>query len=97
MAIRPLYDRILVTRVEEESRSSGGLFLPETAKERPSEGIVVAVGAGRLGDDGEVRPLAVSVGDRVVFGRYAGTEVKVDGGEHLVMREDDVLGIVASS
>ena len=97
MAIRPLYDRILVTRVEEESRSSGGLFLPETAKERPSEGIVVAVGEGRLGDDGEMKSLAVSVGDRIVFGRYAGTEVNVDGSEHLVMREDDVLGIVATN
>jgi chaperonin GroES len=94
MQIRPLYDRILVKRVEEETRSAGGLFLPESAKEKPSEGIVLAVGQGRLGNDGEVRPLAVNEGDRIVFGRYAGTEIKVEGEERLVLREDEIFGVV---
>jgi chaperonin GroES len=93
MQIRPLYDRILVQRVEEQTRSAGGLFLPETAKEKPSEGIVLAVGQGRLGDDGVVKPLVVKTGDRIVFGRYAGTEVKVEGEPRLVLREDEVFGI----
>ncbi len=93
MQIRPLYDRILVQRVEEQTRSAGGLFLPETAKEKPSEGIVLAVGQGRLGDDGVVKPLVVKTGDRIVFGRYAGTEVKVEGEARLVLREDEVFGI----
>ena len=94
MQVRPLYDRVLVKRVEEETRSRGGLFLPESAKEKPSEGVVLAVGQGRLGDDGTVKPLAVKEGDRVVFGRYAGTEIKVDGEERLVLREDEIFGIV---
>jgi len=93
MQIRPLYDRILVKRVEEQTRSAGGLFLPETAKEKPSEGIVLAVGQGRLGDDGAVKPLVVKEGDRIVFGRYAGTEIKVEGEPRLVLREDEVFGI----
>jgi len=93
MQIRPLYDRILVKRVEEQSRSAGGLYLPETAKEKPSEGIVLAVGQGRLGDDGVVKPLVVKEGDRIVFGRYAGTEIKVEGEPRLVLREDEVFGI----
>ncbi|HHO50438.1 MAG TPA: co-chaperone GroES [Deltaproteobacteria bacterium] len=97
MQIRPLYDRVLVERVEEESRSKGGLFLPETAKEKPYEGIVLATGQGRLGDDGNVRPLVVKEGDRVAFGRYAGTEIKVDGEERLVLREDEIFGIVDHS
>lgn len=94
MEIRPLYDRILVKRVESPTKSRGGLFLPESTTEKPSEGEIIAVGQGRLGDDGEVRPLAVKVGDRVLFSKYAGSEIKVDGVERLVLREDEVLGIV---
>lgn len=96
MQVRPLYDRILVKRVEEETRSRGGLFLPETAKEKPSEGVVLAVGQGRVSDNGDIKPLVVKVGDRVVFGRYAGSEIKVDGEERLVLREDEIFGIVNS-
>jgi chaperonin GroES len=92
--VRPLYDRVLVKRVEEQARSKGGLFLPETAKEKPSEGIVLAVGQGRLTDQGDIKPLAVKEGDRVVFGRYGGTEIKVDGEERIVLREDEIFGIV---
>lgn len=95
MQVQPLYDRILVKRVEEEVRSKGGLFLPETAKEKPSEGIVLAVGQGRVSDNGEVKPLQVKKGDRVAFGRYAGNEIKVNGEELLILREDEVFGIVA--
>lgn len=94
MQVRPLYDRVLVKRVEEESRTAGGLFLPETAKEKPLMGVVLAVGQGRLGDDGQVRPLVVKEGDRVMFGRYSGTEIKVDGEERLVLREDEIFGVV---
>lgn len=94
MQVRPLYDRVLVKRVEEETRSKGGLFLPETAKEKPSEGVVLAVGQGRLANNGEVRPLAVKEGDLVAFGRYAGTEIKIDGEDRIVLREDEILGIV---
>lgn len=94
MQIRPLYDRILVQRVEQESQTASGLYLPEKAKERPSEGKVLAVGQGRLGDDGELEPLAVEVGDHIAFGRYAGTEIKVDGEDRLVLREDEVLGVL---
>jgi chaperonin GroES len=94
MEIRPLYDRLLVKRVESPTKSKGGLFLPESASEKPSEGEILAVGQGRLGDDGEVHPLAVKVGDRILFSRYAGNEIKVDGVERLVLREDEVLGVV---
>jgi chaperonin GroES len=94
MEIRPLYDRILVQRVEEEKRTASGLFLPEKAGEQPPEGTVLAVGQGRLADDGEIKPLAVKVGDRIAFGKYAGTKVRVDGEERLVLREDEVLGII---
>lgn len=94
MEIRPLYDRILVKRVESPTKSRGGLFLPESASEKPSEGEILATGQGRLSDDGEVRPLAVKVGDRVLFSRYAGNEIKIDGEERLVLREDEVLGII---
>lgn len=94
MNVRPLYDRILVKRVEEETRSKGGLFLPETAKEKPSEGIVLAIGEGKVNDKGELRPLQVKVGDRVVFGKYSGNEIKIDGEERLIMREEDIFGIV---
>jgi chaperonin GroES len=94
MNVRPLYDRILVKRLEGEARSKGGLFLPDSAQEKPSEGVVVAVGHGRLSKDGDVEPLTVKAGDRVVFGKYAGTEIKVNGEERLVLREDEIFGIV---
>ncbi len=93
MKIRPLQDRILVTRIEEEEMTKGGIIIPDTAKEKPSEGKVVAVGKGKLGDDGKLHPLDVKKGDKVLFSKYAGTEVNIDGKEHLIIREDDVLGI----
>jgi chaperonin GroES len=94
MQVKPLYDRILIERLKEETRSKGGLFLPETAKEKPSEGIVLAVGQGRIDDKGEVRPLVVKTGDRVMFGKYAGNEIKVDGEERLILKESEIFGIV---
>ena len=94
MAIRPLHDRILVKRVKEEETTKGGIIIPDTAKEKPIEARVVAVGTGRLLDSGELRPLAVKTGDLVLFGKYGGTEVKIDGEEHLILREDDILGII---
>ena len=94
MQVRPLFDRILVKRVEHAAKSKGGLFLPESATEKPSEGIVLAVGQGKLQDDGDVRPLAVKAGDHVAFGKYAGTEIKVDGEDRLMLREDEVFGII---
>ncbi len=94
MKIRPLQDRLVVRRVEEEEKTKGGIIIPDTAKEKPIEGEVIAVGKGKVNDKGELRPLDVKVGDRVLFGKYAGTEVKIDGEEHLILREEDVLGIV---
>jgi len=94
MKIRPLQDRVLVKRIEGEERSKGGIIIPDTAKEKPIEGVVVAAGKGRVLESGEVRPLEVKDGDRILFGKYSGTEVKIDGVEHLIMREDDILGIV---
>jgi chaperonin GroES len=94
MAIRPLHDRILVKRVKEEEKTKGGIIIPDTAKEKPIEAKVVAVGTGRLLDSGDVRQLAVKKGDLVLFGKYGGTEVKIDGEEHLILREDDILGII---
>jgi chaperonin GroES len=94
MQIRPLYDRILVKRVEEETKSKGGLFLPEAAKEKPSEGVVLAIGHGKVGENGDIKPLTVKVGDRVMFGKYSGNEIKVDGDERLILREDEIFGIV---
>ena len=94
MGVRPLYDRVVIQRVEETTRSKGGLFLPETAKEKPLEGVVLSVGQGKLLDDGSVRKLQVKEGDRVVFGRYAGTEIQMNGEERLVLREDEIFGIV---
>ncbi|HDZ91851.1 MAG: co-chaperone GroES [Deltaproteobacteria bacterium] len=94
MNIRPLNDRILVLRIEEEEKTSGGIIIPDTAKEKPQEGKVVAVGPGKTGDDGKRIPLEVKKDDRVLFGKYAGTDIKIDGVEHLIMREDDILGIV---
>ena len=93
MKIRPLGDRILVKRIEEEGTTSGGIIIPDSAKERPQEGKVIAVGKGRRLDDGKLQPLDVKRGNRVLFGKYAGTEVTIEGEEHLIIREDDVLGI----
>ena len=94
MKIRPLQDRILVKRVEEEEKTKGGIIIPDTAKEKPQEGRVIAVGGGKVGEDGKVRPLDVKKGDRVLFSKYAGTEITLDGEEHLIVREDDVLGVI---
>ena len=94
MKLRPLQDRILVTRVEEEQTTKGGIIIPDTAKEKPAEGKVVAVGNGKLGDDGKRVALEIKKGDRILFGKYSGTEVKIEGEEYLIMREDDVLGII---
>ena len=93
--IRPLADRLLVKRLEEsEQKSAGGIIIPDTAKEKPQEGKVVAVGRGKLNDDGKVIPLDVKAGDRILFGKYSGSEIKIDGEDHLILREEDVLGIV---
>ena len=94
MKLRPLQDRILVQRVEEETTTNGGIIIPDTAKEKPAEGKVVAVGNGKVGDDGKRVALEVKKGDRILFGKYSGTEVKIEGDEYLIMREDDVLGII---
>jgi len=94
MNIRPLYDRVLVRRVKEEEKTAGGLYIPDTAKEKPQEGKVVATGEGRRGDDGKLQKLSVKKGDRILFGKYSGSEVTLDGTEHLIMREDDILGIL---
>ncbi len=94
MSLRPLQDRILVKRLEEETKTAGGIFIPETAKEKPQRGEIVAVGNGKKTDDGKVLPLDVKKGDKVLFGKYAGTEIKVDGQEYLIMREDDILGVI---
>ncbi len=94
MKIRPLHDRILVKRIEEEAKSKGGIIIPDTAKEKPQEGKVIAVGKGKLDDDGKLRPLEVRKGDRILFGKYSGTEIKLEGEEHLIIREDDVLAVL---
>ncbi|MBW2038922.1 MAG: co-chaperone GroES [Deltaproteobacteria bacterium] len=94
MKIIPLQDRVLVKRLEEEEETKGGIIIPDTAKEKPMEGKVVAVGKGRVKEDGTVIPLDVKAGDKILFSKYAGTEIKIDGEEHLVMREDDILGII---
>ncbi len=94
MAIRPLGDRLLVKRVKEEAQTAGGIIIPDSAKEKPIEGKVIAVGNGKRGDDGKPVKLEVKKGDKVLFGKYAGTEVKIEGEEHLILREDDILGIV---
>lgn len=94
MKLRPLQDRILVQRVAEETTTKGGIIIPDTAKEKPAEGKVVAVGKGKLGDDGKLMALDLKKGDRILFGKYSGTEVKIDGDEYLIMREDDVLGVI---
>ena len=94
MKLRPLNDRILVQRLEEATTTKGGIIIPDSAKEKPAEGKVIAVGNGKLGDDGKRIPLEIKAGDRVLFGKYSGTEVKLDGEEYLILREDDILGIV---
>jgi chaperonin GroES len=94
MKIRPLQDRIIVKRVAEEEKTKGGIIIPDTAKEKPIEGKVLAAGNGKVLEDGKVRPLDVRAGDRVLFSKYAGTEVKLDGEEHLIMREEDILGVI---
>ena len=92
--IRPLQDRIIVKRVQEEEKTKGGIIIPDTAKEKPIEGKVIAVGNGKVQEDGKVRPLDVKAGDRILFSKYAGTEIKIDGDEHLIMREEDILGVI---
>ena len=94
MKIRPLQDRIIVKRIDEEEKTKGGIIIPDTAKEKPQEGKVIAVGKGKVDDDGKVHPLDVKKGDRVLFSKYSGTEVNIEGDEHLIIREDDVLGVV---
>ena len=94
MKFRPLHDRVLVKRVEEEAKTAGGIIIPDTAKEKPQEGEIVAVGSGARGDDNEIIPLEVKAGDRVLFGKWSGTVVKVDGQDLLIMKESDILGIV---
>jgi chaperonin GroES len=94
MKVRPLYDRILVRRVAEEEKTKGGIIIPDTAKEKPSEGEVVAVGSGKVNEKGEVRALEVKQGDRILFGKYSGNEIKVGGDELIILREDEVLGVI---
>jgi chaperonin GroES len=94
MAIRPLHDRVLVRRLDEDKTSPGGIVIPDTAAEKPMQGEIVAVGNGKIQENGEIRPLDVKVGDKVLFGKYSGTEVKVESEELLVMREDDIMGVI---
>ena len=97
MNIRPLHDRVLVKRVTEEEKTKGGIIIPDTAKEKPQEGKVVAAGTGKVTEDGKRLPLDVKVGERILFGKYSGTEVKIDGVEHLILREDDILAVLADA
>lgn len=94
MKIRPLQDRVIVRRIEEEEKTKGGIIIPDTAKEKPQEGRVVAVGKGKVNEDGKIIPLDVKVNDRILFGKYSGSEINIDGEEHLIMREEDILGII---
>jgi len=94
MKIRPLYDRILVKRLEEQQKTAGGLFIPDSAKEKPQEALVVAVGNGKIQDDGSLRKLEVKAGDKILFSKYSGNEIKIDGTEHLILREDDILAVL---
>ncbi len=94
MKIRPLHDRVIVKRIDEEQKTKGGLYIPDTAKEKPIEGTVLAAGNGKILEDGSVRKLELKKGDRVLFGKYSGTEVKLEGEEHLILREDDILGVI---
>ncbi len=95
MKVRPMNDRLLVVRVEQEQKTTGGIIIPDTAKEKPMEGEVVAIGPGKRDENGQRQPMDVKTGDRVLFAKYAGTEIKIDGVEHLFMREDDILGVIA--
>jgi chaperonin GroES len=97
MNIRPLYDRIVVKRLEDQEMMQGGLYIPDTAKEKPQEGEVVAIGKGKRLEDGKLVPLDVQVGDRILFGKYSGSDIKIDGTEYLIMREDEVLGILEAA
>ncbi len=94
MKIRPLQDRVIVKRIAEEERTKGGIIIPDTAKEKPQEGRVVAVGKGKVNENGKITPLDVKVNDRVLFGKYSGSEINIDGEEHLIMREEDILGVI---
>jgi chaperonin GroES len=94
MKIRPLHDRVIVRRMEEERTTAGGIVIPDSATEKPSEGEIVAAGTGKISDSGDVRPLDVKVGDKILFGKYSGTEVKVEGEDLIVMREEDIMGVV---
>ncbi|MEK6539648.1 MAG: co-chaperone GroES [Deltaproteobacteria bacterium] len=94
MKIRPLHDRILVKRLEEDEKTKGGIIIPDSAKEKPMEGEAIAVGPGRLGDDGKRIPMDVKAGDRILYSKYGGTDIKIEGVEHLILREEDILGIV---
>ena len=97
MSFRPLHDRILVERIEAEAKTAGGIIIPDTAKEKPQEGLVISVGTGTVSEDGKVRPLDVKAGDRILFGKWSGTEVKLDGTELLIMKDSDVMGVVDTS
>jgi len=94
MKLRPLYDRILVKRVDEEEKTAGGLYIPDTAKEKPQQALVVAVGSGKVQEDGKLRKLEVKAGDKILFSKYSGNDIKIDGTEHLILREEDVLAIL---
>jgi len=94
--VRPLHDRVIVRRLDEEEKSAGGIIIPDSAKEKPVEGKVIAAGNGKILENGDVRPLDVKAGDKVIFSKYAGTEIKIDGDELLMMREDDILGVIES-
>jgi len=94
MKIRPLQDRVIVKRIAEEEKTKGGIIIPDTAKEKPQEGKIVAVGKGKMNDDGKLMPPDVKVGDKILFGKYSGSEIKLNGEEHLIMREEDILGVV---
>ncbi len=94
MQVRPLHDRVLVKRLNEEEKTKGGIIIPDTAKEKPAQGEIIAVGQGRVADDGKIRALDVKKGDKVLFGKYAGTEIKIEGDEFLMMREEDILGVI---
>jgi chaperonin GroES len=94
MKIRPLYDRILVKRIEEQAKTAGGLFIPDTAKEKPMEAIIVAVGNGKIQEDGSLRKLEVKAGEKILFSKYSGNEIKIDGTDHLILREDDILAVI---
>ena len=94
MKVRPLHDRILVRRLDAEAKTAGGIIIPDTAKEKPQEAKVVAVGAGKIGDDGKRQAMGVKAGDRILFGKYSGSEVKIDGDDHLIIREEDVLAVL---